>query len=136
MDVLVVLFILFVILAIITIVGHVIWVIAREFLKLLFGTRYESEQPPSIGTPGPVNDRWKDLAATERQLGRFYSEGKLSDEVYELLIAKIRAEREPPAPRPAPAAATRIVTPEPVVTASFTASEDKIVIEPVSVSAP
>ena len=52
MDVLVVLFILFVILAIITIVGHVIWVIAREFLKLLFGTRYESEQPPSIGTPG------------------------------------------------------------------------------------
>src|SRR5689334_3972164 len=107
------LFILFVILTVITVVGHVIWVVVRELLKFAFGNRAEPEPPPSIVIPSPVNDRLKDLAATERQIARFYSEGKLTDEVYELLIAKIRAEREPPKPKPAPTPAPQI--PRPIV---------------------
>ncbi len=113
MEALFVLFILFVILTIVTIVGHLIWVIAREFLKVVFGA-HEKYEPPSIVVPNPVNDRLRDLAATERQIARFYSEGKLSDEVYELLIAKIRAEREPRRPKPAPVPVTPIVEPVPL----------------------
>src|ERR1051326_1694741 len=92
-------------------------------------------QPPA----GPLND----LAATERQLVLFYSDGKINDETYELVMLRIRAERDhllgrqtkapPPKPRPAPAPAPAPVpTPPPsVVTASLVATDDEIVIEPV-----
>jgi hypothetical protein len=39
-----------------------------------------------------------DLAAFERQLIRFYRDGKVTEEVYEQLMARIRAEREPARP--------------------------------------
>src|ERR1043166_10265406 len=51
------------------------------------------EKPPQIIQPGD------DLAAFERQLTRFYKEGKISEQVYEQLIARVRTER---APRPEP----------------------------------
>src|SRR5688572_20558031 len=118
MDTLVILFILFVILTIVAIVGHVIWVIVREFLKLLFGNPFKADQPPpSIVVPDSVNNGLKDLAATERQLVRFFTEGRLTQEAYEEILAQIREERSrlrPPPPRPV----TRIPEtriPEPIV---------------------
>lgn len=45
--------------------------------------------------PPVVERRESDLAVFERQLIRFYREGKINDDVYELLLSRIRAEREP-----------------------------------------
>src|ERR1043166_1575419 len=78
------------------------------------------EKPPQIIQPGD------DLAAFERQLTRFYKEGKISEQVYEQLIARVRTERAPrpepqraspqppppPTPKPTPAPASPR-TPEP-----------------------
>lgn len=44
-------------------------------------------------TPHVVERGESDLAVFERQLVRFYREGKINDEVYELLMSRIRAER-------------------------------------------
>ena len=147
-DILVVLFILFVILIVITVVGHLIWVIVREFFRLLIPRDTQDDTLPSIQSPrifspppppppprDPGHDHLKDLAATERQLNRFRNDGRIDEETYERLLLRIREERvrltQPATPPPRP-----VVKPEPVVTASFTATEDKIVIEPVSVTAP
>ncbi|HEY0727500.1 MAG TPA: hypothetical protein VGD38_05470, partial [Pyrinomonadaceae bacterium] len=47
-------------------------------------------------SPPPVVERREsDLVVFERQLIRFYREGKINDEVYEFLLSRIRAEREP-----------------------------------------
>ncbi|HEX5890668.1 MAG TPA: hypothetical protein VFY61_18285 [Pyrinomonadaceae bacterium] len=47
-------------------------------------------------SPPPVVERREsDLTVFERQLIRFYREGKINDDVYELLLSRIRAEREP-----------------------------------------
>ncbi len=128
MDVLVVLFILFVVLTIVTIVGHVIWVIAREFLKLLFNVGRQPDAPPTISPPrtiappppprDPNSDRLKDLAATERQLTRFRNEGKLLQDPYDQLLLEIFEERarltqRPAAPAPPPKPVTPI--PKPIV---------------------
>lgn len=93
-DLLPVLFVLVILLAIITVVGHVIWVIIREILKWLFDS-----------TPVVEPDELKDLAATERQIIRFHTDGKISDEIFELILARIRDEatrQTTPPPRPTP----------------------------------
>jgi hypothetical protein len=124
-DILVVLFILFVILVVITIVGHVIWVVVRELLRFLFnlGRRADDDTPPSITPPrtiitsppdDPVKAQLKDLAATERLIVRFCGEGKLTDEVYEHLLAQIRAERER-LTQPAPSRVPPTPIPKPII---------------------
>src|SRR5437762_2098164 len=50
------------------------------------------EPPPRV-----VERAESDLAVFERQLVRFYTEGKISDEVYDLLMMRVRAERRPTA---------------------------------------
>ena len=131
-----VLFFLLVVLTIITLIGHGIWVAIRAIVRALLGGETKDEQVTQLfeSASNPLND----LAATERQLVRFYRDGKVNDETYELLLARIRAERDtllgrqtkaPPKPTPAPAP---ITTPPPsVVTASFVATDEKIVIKPV-----
>src|SRR5688572_13557636 len=146
MDLIIILFVLFILLAIMTVVGHVIWVVISATIRWVFGLDSRDDKPPSIAytspPPPPSNPRaeqFKDLSATERQLVKFYSEGKIIDEVYEHLLARIREEREDltyrprpqPQPQPVPKPEPAVVRPEPVVTAALTASEDKIVIEPV-----
>src|SRR4026208_965506 len=90
------LIILLVLLQIITLIGHGIWVAIRAFIRLLRQDDDEKQgdgvtrlfEPPVAA--GPLND----LAATERQLVRFYRDGKINDETYELLLVRIRAERD------------------------------------------
>lgn len=138
------LIILLVLLTIITLIGHGIWVAIRAFIRLLL--RDDDEQKhdevtrifePAGRPAGPLAD----LAATERQLVRFYRDGKINDETYELLLARIRAERDsllgrhttapPPKPAPAPARPAPAPVPPPsVVTASRVPSDDEIIIEP------
>lgn len=57
-----------------------------------------------------------DLAAFEGQLAKFYRDGKISDEVYELLIARVRAERAPSTPPPQRATAPAPPRPAPTPT--------------------
>ncbi|HET7286027.1 MAG TPA: hypothetical protein VFI71_01110, partial [Pyrinomonadaceae bacterium] len=131
-----VLIFLLVVLTIITLIGHGIWVVIRAIVRALLGREKKDEQVTRLFEP--VKDPLNDLAVTERQLVRFYSDGTINDETYERLLARIRAERDgllgratktPPKPTPAPAP---IATPPPsVVTASFVATDDKIVIKPV-----
>ena len=127
MEVLIVLLIL---LTIITLIGHGIWVAIRAFIRLLVRDDDE-KQVTRLFKPvaGPLDD----LAAFERQLVRFSREGKINDEIYELLLARIRAERDSllgrptrPAPKPTPPPAPVAPPPPSVVTASPV----EIVIEP------
>src|SRR5688500_17283717 len=146
MDLIIILFVLFILLAIMTVVGHVIWVVISATIRWVFGLDSRDDKPPSIAytspplpSSNPRAEQFKDLSATERQLVKFYSEGKIIDEVYEHLLARIREEREDltyrprpqPQPQPVPKPEPAVVRPDPVVTAALTASEDKIVIEPV-----
>src|ERR1051325_10267154 len=118
-----VLFILLVLLTIITLIGHGIWVSIRAFIRLLLRDGDEKNVTRLFESPvaGPLND----LAAFERQLVRFSREGKISDDIYELLLIRIRAERDellgrtptptpPPRPAPAPPTPPSVVTPSPV----------------------
>jgi len=152
MDVPVVLFVLFVLFVVVTVAGHLTWVGVRELLRWIFAT----DETPTGGyrkSFDPVINQLRDLATTEEQIVRFYSDGKLTDDAYEQLIRQIRAERasllrsDPPTSTPAspvfqPAIPKQepvgpIETPPPmqappsVVTASLTATDDEIVIEPV-----
>ena len=110
MELIFILFVLLILLAIMTVVGHVIWVIVREILRWTFDFgSSSSERPPSISftgpPPPPPNPRaevFKDLAATERQIVKFYTDGKINDETYENLLARIREERENLTYRPQP----------------------------------
>ena len=155
MELIFILFVLLILLAIMTVVGHVIWVVIREILRWVFDFGSSSDRPPSSSItgpppppPNPRAEEFKDLAATERQIVKFYTDGKINDQTYENLQARIREEREnltyrpqprpqpqpesQPQPRPTPRREpTPVVIPEPVVSASLTATEDKIVIQPV-----
>jgi hypothetical protein len=133
MEALFILIVLLIVLAVLTVVGHLVWLMAAEIVRSVFGLgKQETTATPSnnpswrcincnvlawattpfcsnCGTPRPsdqVMEHLKDLAATERQIVRFCSEGKLSDEAYEQLLAQIRAERvrltTPPKPRVEP----------------------------------
>src|SRR3954447_11816370 len=97
MELLIALFVLFFLLATMTVVGHVIWVIIATILRWIFSDNQEPAAPRQtriFEAPPPVQSR-DDLAAFERQLVRFYADGKISDEVYEQLLARLRFEREP-----------------------------------------
>src|ERR1041385_719392 len=117
---------LLVLLTVITIVGHLIWVAIAAILRWIL-TENEAENPLD------------DLAITERQIGKFYSEGKLNDDIYEALMKRIRAERPgvaPPESRPTPEPRSAPAPQPSVVTASLLATDDKIVIEPTSAPIP
>jgi hypothetical protein len=131
MELLFVFFFLLILLAIMTVVGHVIWVVIAAIIRWMFDLGATKDTPTSrvIYTPPPANphaERLKDLAATERQIVRFYTEGKIIDEIYEKLLARIREEREyltyrhqprpepTPQPRPEPRPAPQIFQAEPV----------------------
>src|SRR5215213_327503 len=133
-----VLLFLLVVLTIITLTGHGIWVAIRAIVRALLGREKKDERVTRLFEPvsDPLSDPLNDLAVTERQLVRFYRDGKVNDETYELLLARIRAERDTllgrqtkPTPTPAPAPIT--TPPSSVVTASFVATDEKIVIKPV-----
>ena len=93
MEIIFVLFILFILLAIMTVVGHAIWwVIAAMIRYVFFSDRYEaqtgSHQVTRIITSSP--NATDDLTVTERQIIRFYGEGKLDDATYERVMNRIR----------------------------------------------
>src|SRR5687768_13397800 len=103
MDLIIILFLLFILLAIMTVVGHVIWVVISAILRWLFDTSTSDDKPPNIAytapRPPPSNPRtetFKDLAATERQIIKFYTDGKINDEVYEKLLESEEHTSEPP----------------------------------------
>ena len=123
------LFFLLFLLVLIAVVGHFIWWVVATIVRALLGT------PETTSWPNPPVDGASDLDITERQIVRFYREGKLNDETYEQLMEQIRAERagsassETVPPPREPVVATQ--PPEAVVAASLVATEDEIVIEPV-----
>ena len=127
-----VLFFLLFLLALVTVVGHFIWWLAATIIRALLGS------PETQGWPAPPVNQASDLDITERQIVKFYSEGKLNDETYEQLMKQIRAERAgfappevvPPIREKEPAIPAQ-PTPAPVVAASFVATDDEIVIQPV-----
>jgi hypothetical protein len=134
---------LVVLLTLITIVGHFIWWVAATIIRGLLGHPQTENWPsqPSDPIVNPAND----LDITERQIVKFYSEGKLNDDTYEQLMKHIRAERTgftpsataPPIPQTEPVIAAKPAeAPPAVVVASLIATDDEIVIEPVAASIP
>jgi len=130
-------FLLF-LLAVITVVGHFIWWVLATIIRALLGKPEPGHWPsqPSDANGKPASD----LDITERQIVKFYNEGRLNDETYEQLMKQIRAERAGFAPsEAAPAIPQRepvvsakpIETPPAVVAASLLATDEEIVIEPV-----
>jgi len=91
MELIFVLVFLLFLLAVITVAGHVIWVVIAAALRWLFSE--DKEPPPARQTR--IFDAPDDLTAFERQLVRFYKDRKITDEIYELLITRIRTERAP-----------------------------------------
>jgi len=102
------LFALFFVVAIFVVVGHLVWLMAAEVVKWVIKSEKRAEPifPPGPTAPNPPRPhRPDDLTIFERQVGRFYQDGKISDEIYETLMARVRAERAPadvPKPRPVP----------------------------------
>jgi hypothetical protein len=100
-----ILIVLFVLVAFIVVVGHVLWLMVAEVVKWVFKTETRDEEfvsrsilstpPPPPPPPSPPPLRQDDLTVFERQLARFYRDGKVSDQIYETLMARIRAERAP-----------------------------------------
>src|ERR1043165_1939017 len=97
MELLILAFVLFFLLAIMTVVGHITWLVIAAVLRWIFSDDKEQQGPPRIIQPPPAAAPRPpdDLAAFERQLVRFYTDGKINDEVYEQLIARVRLERAP-----------------------------------------
>ncbi|HSK62593.1 MAG TPA: hypothetical protein VK893_02090, partial [Pyrinomonadaceae bacterium] len=101
MEIMFVLFVLFLLLAFVVVAGHVTWVGIAMLVRWIFGLDEDPSPPPSaahiITEPrtAPHTKPRDDLAAFERQLVQFYMDGKVTDEVYELLLARVRAERTP-----------------------------------------
>src|SRR5215204_1125394 len=86
----VLIFLLF-LLAIITVVGHLIWLAVAALLRWLRNNPKPDSWPSHSYDP-PVNGAG-DLDTTERQIVKFYSEGRLNEETYEELMKQIRVER-------------------------------------------
>lgn len=138
-----VLIFLLIVLTLITLIGHGIWVVIRWVVRALLGTETKNDkQVTRLFDSG--KDAITDLATTERQLVRFHRAGKINDETYQLLLAQIRDELDrllgrqataPPKPSPtrapAPAPAPVASPPPSVVTASFVATDEEIIIKPV-----
>ncbi|HET9712105.1 MAG TPA: hypothetical protein VFP64_09500, partial [Pyrinomonadaceae bacterium] len=139
------LFFLLVLLTVITVIGHLIWVVVRAVLRALLMPEVKIENESPVPHTTILDHKLKDLATTERQIVQFYSDGKLNDEIYQQVIKQIQTERanlvtpRSAAPKKEPVPVSKpIETPPPVetpppsvVTASFTATDDEIVIEPV-----
>jgi hypothetical protein len=126
---LLILIFLLILFAVLIVVGHFTWVVIAAILRWIFvdgnTTSINSE------TSNPASNALNDLATTERQVVQFYSEGKLNEQTYEELMNRIRSER---ATLTQPKVVIKPATPHPppsVVTASFTATDDEIVIQPV-----
>ena len=83
MEIIILLILLFFCFCVIGVVALIVMALVRWVWK------------PPAPSPRVVPPPADDLAAFERQLIRFYREGKVNDEVYEQLMARIRAEREP-----------------------------------------
>ena len=111
MDVLILLLFVLFVLALITVAGHLMWLGTREFIRFFFLSPDEPKEPPTRYSYAPLNNELRDLETTEKLIVRFYSEGKLNNDLYEHLIKQIRAERASlviprtaaPAQRPQPA---------------------------------
>ena len=177
-----------VLLLIVTLVGHGIWVTFAWFIRQISSQPSDQprvnglglsrcqncnfELPPSAVVcghcgwrrpSGIVVDLLKDLAATGRQIERFYRSSVITDDTYEKLKADIESEKlsllardgpspasaSPPVSGPATFAeqtsasltepleekTTTVSEPAPsMVTASLVATEDKIIIEPAPAS--
>jgi hypothetical protein len=91
---------------------------AVGFAFVLF-VRWLSKPDPA---PLHVVERQDDLAAFERQLVRFYRDGKITEELYQQLIARVRAER-------APKTATDVTDRKPVVEKVVVPSVSSVVTE-------
>jgi hypothetical protein len=124
MDVILVLFTLFLFLAGMVVIGHLIWMGVAMMIRWVFGLNEEPPtakqsrfivEPPAVPRAEPRPTPRDDLAAFERQLVQFYIDGKISDEVYEQLMARVRAERMPPASKPKPERVVEKVVVEKVV---------------------
>ena len=81
MEIIILLILLFFCIAIVGAVGLGVVALTRWVWK------------PPAPSPRVVEQPRDDLAAFERQLVRFYRDGKISDEIYEQLMARIRSER-------------------------------------------
>jgi hypothetical protein len=100
MELIFVLVFLFFLLVTMTVIGHVVWIAIAAVLRWMFSDDAKSPPPPHttrIFEAPPVPRPVDDLAAFERQLLRFYRDGEISEEVYEQLLARVRAERAPKA---------------------------------------
>ena len=109
-------------------------------LGIVVLTRWISRPEPTphvVNPPGPAEPRRPraedDLTAFERQLVRFYSEGKIDDEVYEQLIARVRAER---APKPTTDVADKTKVVEQIVVQSVSSAVVERKVEPPPKPAP
>jgi hypothetical protein len=112
------LFGLAILLLLITLIGHGIWVFLRWIIRQLTGKSAAEPRVQSLGLSrcancnadissqatfcgycgagrpsGIVVELLKDLAATERQLGRFRRAGVITNDVYEEFKSRIQAER-------------------------------------------
>lgn len=81
MEIIILLILLFFCLGIVVVVGLGVWALTRWVWK------------PPAPAPRVVERPSDDLAVFERQLIRFYQDGKINDEIYEQLMARIRTER-------------------------------------------
>ena len=140
-----ILILLFFLLVIITLIGHGIWVAIAAILRSMLSDGDEKKDDEFTRLFEPASGSLNDLAATERQLVRFYRDGKINEQTYAHLLAQIRAERasivspvnKAPAQRPVTQPPPPVETPAPVppqpsvVTAALVASDDEIIIEPV-----
>ena len=143
------LFFLFIFLAIITVIGHLIWVAVRAVVRWALLPDVKIEEPSPVPQMTILDHKLKDLATTERVITQFFSDGKLSDEIYQQLMKRIQDERaslltpRSATPKKEPVRpSTRIVTPPPpapppppsreappsVVTPT---SDEEVVFEPV-----
>jgi hypothetical protein len=136
-----ILIILVIVLGFITIVGHLIWLMFAAIVRWAF----DDEEPPKhslTSSYDPFAEQLRDLATTERQIVRLYSDGKLNDAAYEQVLSRIRSERaDLTKPRSAPkkvpvSSAAPIENPTPVetppsVVAAFVATDDEMILEPV-----
>ena len=89
MDILI---ILFIVLMIVTVVGHLNWVAIRWIVRWFSADEVVTDEEPRKPSD-PRHQRMKDLAITEHQITRFYTDGKLSDEVFQHLMKLIQADR-------------------------------------------
>ena len=87
-----ILFVLLILFTFITVVGHLIWVAIAAIVRMLIADDVViADEPPQRSDPR--HQQLKDLAVTEHQIVRFYTDGKLGEETFRQVMEKIRAER-------------------------------------------